>query len=230
MNLDQLQATWARQEAALTASLHLNRQILRGLMLERAQRSLRWSAAFTALGALPGFLVIGWLAFFAFEHRHEMRFWIPGVVLQCYAISLMVWTGQSIAARLAVDYSGAVAEIQRQIAHIRRAEMRRTRWVVYTAALIWVPIAIVGAKGLAGADLYVVPGVRWIIWSVIAGIAAAPAFHVLARWIAGRGESKPGFFRSLMRDAGGYNLRQASEVLEELEDLEPHANARTVRT
>jgi hypothetical protein len=220
MNLDEIQAKWAQQDEDLATNLQLNRRILRRLTLERARRAMSWSAAWAIAGAVPGLFVLGWLGQFVYWHLNEPRFWGPGVLLHLYTLGLLVWTGRNAAARLTVDYSQSVAGIQRQIAGIRRAENRLAWWVVSSSGLAWVAIAIVMCKGLVGIDPYVVFGTRWLAWSLAFGLVSIPALNALARWIGLRAEAQTGFLRELMRDAGGFNLRRAADILKELEEIE----------
>lgn len=219
MTLDELQSKWAQQEASFQSNLHLNRNILRGLTIERARRYLQSAAFWAIAGLLLAVPWLWWLGSFVYSHLDEPRFWIPGAILHLYTIALLSSTIRVITAQLSVDFSLPVAMIQEQIASIRRTKMRLSQFVLYTAALIWVPTAIVGIRGMLGFNPYGNP--RWIMWNIVFGVILIPVLHAAARAAAARAE-EPGFVRDFLRDAGGYHLRRAAEVIAELEEKEPH--------
>ena len=73
-------------------------------------------------------------------------------------------------------------DIQRRLAALYAIGVRANRWIMFSAALAWPPLAIILAKGLLGFDLYPGAGTRWIAVNFIVGLAAL----LVGLWISAR--------------------------------------------
>ena len=218
MELDDLKTAWRTLDERVNASIALNLRVQTEIKLDRARASLRrlaWSPRYELVANVVAAVPIGR---FLAGHVHELRFFLPAIVLQATLVALIVAGAKQLSLLAGVDYSAPVVAIQRQLAALYALRLRVSRWTLACGPLLWVPLAIVAAKGLFGVDLYQSVGTTWIVTSLIAGVAAI----LLALWISQRCADRlhrSSFWRRLSDDLAGRNLAKAMRVVRELAEF-----------
>jgi hypothetical protein len=219
MDLDELKQKWAEQDRKLDAILRMNRQLLTASNLNRARSGLQRLAIALGVESVIWFAIIGALGHFIYEHAALVRFAIPAVCLDVYAIANLIALIRQMKAALDLDYSKPIAVIQKQIESLRILRIRYTQVAVIAGVLAWTPFVIVALKGFLELDAYLVPGVPWLLANVLSTIAFAALAVMLSRKYGEQMGRSP-FLQRLMKDVAGYNLNAAAESLVKLSEFE----------
>ena len=139
---------------------------------------LRREVTFELLADVVGVALIG--AFVA-GNAWQLKFLIPAIVLDAYALGIVIAMARQLATLYRVDYAEPVAIVQQRLQELRLQRIRTTLGTLLFAPLMWLPLLIVGARGIFGADIYAA-GPVWLAANVIFGLAVIPA----AVWVAKR--------------------------------------------
>jgi hypothetical protein len=224
MDLDDLQRRWADQDCKLDAGLRLNARLLRTYTsnLGKAETALRRLTWLLGIGLIFDFLIVLWLGSFAADHAADARFLIPAVMLGAGVIALAIAAVRQLAAigQLGqLDYGQPIVELQRRLESLRLQRTRETQITMLLSPLAWIPLLIVGLKGLLGVDAYTFSDGRWLAANVLFGLAVIPLALWAARRYADRLEGSP-LAQRLARDLAGYNVNAAAGFLSALARFE----------
>jgi hypothetical protein len=215
MDLDDLKQSWQAYDRKLDAALTLNARLLRTTLVGRAETAvgrLRRLVAVELAGALAALV---WLISFTAGHVADARFAGMGAMLGLCALGLAVTAGWQLAALGELDYGGPVLEIQARLEAIRLRRLRDTQLALALGPLIWVPVLIVGMKGVLGVDAYALFSHAWIAANVVFGVAVLAAAWWASRRYAGRVDGSLRL-RRLMHSLAGHNVNRAIRHLDEL--------------
>ncbi|HEX4964336.1 MAG TPA: hypothetical protein VF173_26190 [Thermoanaerobaculia bacterium] len=215
MNLEDLKQRWEDQDRKLDATLKLNRQLLQMATLGKAETALRRLAFLLGIELLLDLPIALWLGSFIVDHRHEIRFLLPAVVLHLFVIGLIVTIVRQLAAIGSLDYGAPVLEIQRRLESLRIERLRATKWTLLLSPLLWTPLVIVAFESLLGVDVYARFDMSWLLGNLLFGAALIPLAVWISRRYAARMERSP-FVQRLMRDLAGYNLNAAAGFVDRL--------------
>jgi hypothetical protein len=217
MTLDELQTKWTAHDQKLDSVIRLNSQLLSGSALNGAHTALRSQQLFAVLNAISAWIVIPLMGWFIAKNHSEARFVLPAALIGAYFIANMIAHIRQVRTLAEIHYGEPIAVIQKQIEKVAMMRIRLTQWIVMSAALLWVPMAIVAAKALLGLDLYAVAAL-WLVVNLIFGIVClAAVFWWLKRY--GVRSNSPRVQR-VVRDLVGDNLTSASAFLSNLADFE----------
>jgi hypothetical protein len=139
--------------------------------------------------------------------------------LGLFAVLLIVSSVRQLVMAREVDYSGPVAEIQKKMETLRIHRIKRTKWTLVVATLVWTPLQIVALKAFLGLDAYALLGTGYLAWNVIVGFAVI----ALAIWVSKRYATRmerSSIVQGLMNTLAGYNLSAATQSLRNLKDFE----------
>jgi hypothetical protein len=223
MDLDELKDKWTQYDRKLDESIRLSRQLLNMSSLNRAQAAMRRTAALQAVVAALNFIPVFLLGGFIADHIRAPRYMLPAVGLDIFAIGVFATDIRQVAAALLVDYGKPVAVIQRDIENVRILRIRCTQWTLLLAPLAWMPLLVVGMKGLAGLDAYRLLGTTYLMANVAFGVAFVPIVYFLCNWFARR--MRPRYIQRIMKDLGGLNLAAATSAIEQLSEFQKEADA-----
>ena len=168
-------------------------------------------------------LGVGLIGYFASQHAGELKFLLPAIVLDVYAVGLVIAGARQLADARAIRYDAPVVEIQRKLEVLH---LRRVRSIIGTllfAPLMWVPLLIVGARGFFGLDVYAA-GIPWLAANVAFGLAVIP----LAVWVARRYGARLGaspWMRELADTIAGRTLAEACEALAVIEGFAGYSSS-----
>ncbi len=223
MNLEELKLNWAVYDEKLDRSIRVNMQVLSALKLHKTRSAMQRLIAILALDLAVNLIVVIALGSFMANHLTAPRFVSAALALDLCALLLVVSSIHQLLLAKAIDYSGPVAEIQKKIETLRIHKIKRTKWTLWAAPLIWTPLMIVLLRAFFGLDAYAFGG-NYLACNLAVGLAVI----VMGVWISKRYATRLAgspFVQRLMKDIAGYNLRAATESLRSLEDFEKEGAA-----
>jgi hypothetical protein len=219
MQLDDLVRHVQAVEAKVDALVRLDTQRLRRARVRRTRSALHRLALAVFVGLVVNLVAVALLGLFISDHLGEPRFLLPALVLDAVAIAHVAFGGHQLATLRRLDLGAPVVEIQRVLELLRAARIRATAWTLLAAPSLWIPLLVVGCKGVWDVDVFATFDPAWIVANVAFGLAIVP----LARWIARRyGERlrQTSVVRRLADDIAGRSLVAAEGFLAELGRLE----------
>lgn len=222
MELDEMKTMWEAYDRKLDTSIRLSTKLLKAPVLRKAQTAMTRLRVVWQIELALALIATALLAGFNVTHILHPRFVFPGLLLMIGAIVLVGVSIRRIMQIRAIDFSGAIVAIQKQLEAIRIAEIRATKWTLLVAPLAWTPFLIVMFQGLFGVDVYAVFPRAWLAGNVLFGLVVI----VLERWISYRyAERMRGSSRlqRWMRDISGYNLSAATKFLRAAAEFEEEA-------
>ncbi len=221
MDLDAFKTIWAEYDGKLAESLRLNRALLQDAVLARTRSALRPLLAALILELAIDLVAVIALGAFLAANVARVKFLVPGVLLDAYAIASLAAIVAQIALIGGVDYGGPVAEIQRTLETLRIVRLRSVRWILLSAPLAWTPLLIVGLRAI-GVDAYAVFGAPFV-WS---NLAFGAAFLGAGVWLVrrfGARLSASGPLAYVARTIEGGELRRARAAAASLRAFESDA-------
>lgn len=224
MDFDDLKQRWEDQDRKLDASLRLNASLVRTSALSKAKTAMRRLSLFLGIEVLLDFGLVLLLGSFLGDHWMEARFLLPAALLDLGLILLLIAGAHQWIALRNLDYSAPVLRIQKRMESLRMQRLRATKWTLLAAPLLWVPMLIVGLKGLLGVDAYLILPGGWLIANLLFGLAVIPLAVWISRRYADRMDRSP-LVQRLLRDLAGYNLNAAADFLSSLAQFEEEQGA-----
>lgn len=219
MNIENLRHQWADHDAKLEASLRLNPEALRESVLRETNSALNRLTRSVAIELFTGLATVIVLGMFIGNHIGTPRFLVPAIVLQVFVIFQIAFDGYQWNALRNLDFSAPIPAVQHTLTRLRVQRIKVTRWTLWLAPLLWVPLLIVLFKGLLGVDAYATFGALWLVVNVLFGIALIPLLIWVSSRYADRMKRSP-WLQRLMDDIAGRDLISATAFMEELSRFE----------
>jgi hypothetical protein len=215
-DLDEMKKKWAEYDQRLDESICLNWQLMKTANLAGARSALQRMTRFLALEALIWFAIVVALGSFIHVHVATLRFALPAVALDLFAISMLATTIRRVVAARQINYDQPVIAIQRKVESMRVLRIRMIQWGLLAGAVVWAPFAIVASKVLFGMNSYNAP---WLWTNVLFGLALIPLTLGLSKKFGDRMGRSP-FVQRMMKDIAGDNLSAAGAFVARLSELE----------
>lgn len=216
--LEALQAKWAERDRQLERALTLNRRLLVAVAFDRARPTMARFALGQGIEAALSALAVLWIGNFNYLERGDLRYLLPGIGVQVYAIAILAL--QLIQIGMArIDPTEPVALAQSRLERLRILRIRATQATLLSAPLVWGLLVLVMPRGLVGLDVYRHFPFGWLVGNILFGLAFIP----IALWLARRFNRRFGgspFMRNLLRDMAGQSLTKAQSFLADLDESE----------
>ena len=224
MELDEMKTMWEAYDRKLDTSSRLSKELLKAPVLRKARGATTRLVVLWQIELALALIATVLLGGFTWMHILEPRFVFPGLFLMVMSIVLVSTYVRRILALRAIDFSGPIVMIQKQLEAIRIAEIRTTKWTLLLAPLAWTPLLVVVFQGLFHVDVYTHFSHAWLAGNVVFGLVLI----ALERWVsfryAERMHNSPRLQR-WMRDLSGYNLKAATGFLRDAAEFEKEARA-----
>jgi hypothetical protein len=213
---------WAQQNRDLGRIVVVDRGALHALSSNGVRGPLRWFQA--GLWAELGLSIctVAWLGNAAADWVHEPVAFVSAVVLDVFAILLLINLGMQIATLRSIDYAGPVALVQSALERLRLQRLRAARGIFAFALLAWVPLAIVGMHAVFGVDVSATLDRTWLLANVAAGVVFVPVAIWICRLLETRAGSNAAW-QYVLRTISGSNLTAAFGALRSVEDFKSEA-------
>jgi serine/threonine-protein kinase len=219
MEMETLKAQWAAYDQKLEAGLQMNRALLREAVLNKSRSALQRLTRGVVIELFIDLAILILLGQFIAGHVGKLEFLLPALVLHVFVIVQVGFDGYQWAMLASLDFSAPIPDVQKKIARLKVQRIQVTKWSLWLAPLLWVPMLMVALKGLFGIDAYAVLSARWLVVNVLFGAAVIPLMIWLSRRYAGR-MSRSSRFQRLMDDFAGHDLKRATVFLDEVSRLE----------
>lgn len=228
MDLDDLKARLAEQDAKLDQALRLNTAVVRELQLAKTKSSLRRLLPGILFELILAIVAVVWLGDFIAGHLREPRFAVPAVLVDICAIALLGLCIRQLAMIGSLRYSQPVVTVQKELGTLRILRLRTTKWTMILSFALWFPVLLVLLKGFLGVDLWLILGevgrrdgnfVAWLAANVLFGLAVALVILWVSHRYADRMDRSPAIQR-LMDDLAGRGLTQALSSLDSIARFE----------
>lgn len=166
MELDDLKPMWA----ALESTRALNVELLRELKLNRARSALIPSQLMRVVELVLGVCVLLLCAPVVVSHGASWRYLVFGV--PCLAF-MGVTTGLSaylLVRMRQLSFDGPLLSIQREVAELRRMELRATLIALLGGIVLWLPIALLFLEALSHTPLLDLADLAWLASNLAFGL------------------------------------------------------------
>ena len=219
IDFDALQKRWQAQDTRLDAMLELNQRMLRTLQRDQARGAL--GGVFVALWVQFGIDLLAVLLLGSFlgdrlgTWQSELRFVIPAAVLFVGAVAIFATVIRQLVMLYAIDSSGAVSDVQRQLDTLHALRLRVARITILVAPTLWIPIAIVGLRAWFDFDTYAWFPMYFLVINLVVGALFIPVVYWLSKRYGERLLRYPWITR-LNEDLAGRSLYEARARLAEL--------------
>jgi hypothetical protein len=209
---------WVQQNRDFGRIVVVDRGALHALSSNGVRGPLRWFQAGLWAELALSICTVAWLGNAAADWVHEPVAFGSAVVLDVFAILLLINLGMQIATLRSIDYAGPVALVQSKLERLRLQRLRAARGIFAFALLAWVPLAIVGLRAVLGIDVSASLDRTWLWVNVAAGMAFVP----VAIWICRVLETRAGSnvaWQYVLRTISGSNLTAAFAALRAVDDF-----------
>lgn len=218
-DLDHFKARWAQYDRQLDSAIRLNHRLLTAMNLKPVRSAMRWLRVPLVIETLFALMTVVLLGSFIADNIGAVRFALPAVALDVFAIALLNNLIRQIAITGQVDHGQSIASIQKKLEALRLLRIRYTQGLFLIAVLAWPLLCIVGFKALFGLDAYNIFGSAWVWANVLVGLAIIPLAIWLSRTFGGRLSGSPAM-RYIVRTISGNSLNAATDALDELSEFE----------
>ncbi len=215
MELDEMKTVWAAHGAAMERSITINDRLLREMLLRKVRVALAPHILWRTLEVLLGIAALAAVVPLLAAHRDEIRYLLVGGGLLVFIAGTTVLCLYLLVKGLTLNYGGEVAEIQRDVEHIKLAEYRAYKWTVLGGVVVWLPAALVLFEVLTGVDALARADGPWLIANLVFGLVTLGFGLALSRKYVERSDLGPRA-RRLVEALSGRGLRSATKHLEEL--------------
>jgi hypothetical protein len=218
LELDEMKQLWAEQDRKLDANLRLTRLLVTTTSANRARSSLQRLSIGLCVEAAAWLLIAVFLGNFIYAHFTMPRAVIPAVVLDLYAIGMLVALLRLIVGIGQIDYGQPTTTVQRRVTRLRMLRIRITVRAVLAGTLAWaaIPFLLVGTSGAK----QIPDSFRLWLWGNVAfGIMVIAFAWWLSRKFGQRLENHRLVHR-LMNSISGRSLNQAEAFLAQLSRFE----------
>jgi hypothetical protein len=211
MEHDELSDLWQKYDARLDELTRTNELLLRRSSLAVAQTALGRLSVMLRLELAIDVLAVFFLGDFAAAHVRELPILLATAALDAFAIAILAATIAQLRALAAIDYDQPVIAIARAVERLRLLRARKAVGILAFASLMWVPLLIVGLRGLLGVDPIAALGVPYFAANAALGAAVLAG----ALWAARRyaGSARPLWLRYFNETLSGAEVRAASKQL-----------------
>ncbi len=222
MDATDLRTIWAEGARRLDQALSRTEPLVRELAARRVRSSLQPALAVRSLECVSALLAVAAISPVAFAHREEPRYVLAAAPTLIWLLGISVHALRQIVLGLRLDAGAPVAETQRAVLSLRRAEFASLRWAVLGGVFAWLPLAALLAE--SAADIPVLPKLPapWLWANLALGAAAWAANPIFGRHLERRAQ-EGGAAGRLLDALTSRGIRRAEQQLRELAEFDRDA-------
>ncbi len=213
MELEDLKGAWTTLGVQLQRQNALDLAQANDRRLRSVVRTLRPVVLGQVVQTIVAVVLMVWSAVFWVEHRSVLHLMLAGMIMQVYAVVVLVAGARTLTLIRRIDYAVPVMEIDATFERLRQWYRRSGMAVGLPWWLLWMPFMTMLFLGLFGVDMISEsPSVLWIGTVVgTAGLVATWAFH---RWAYH--PDRPHLARRMSDSTAGRSIVRAQVIVDEL--------------
>lgn len=217
MELDDLKIAWATLDARLSQHNQISMTVLRQQTVDRIRRDLRPLFWGQVLQIFFGIAVIILAVLFWRSQVAQPALFATGILFHVYGVLSIIGAGVTLGRLAKIDHAAPVLEIQRRLAHTRKAYVLSGMVVGLPWWILWVPALAMVVGALSGASLYDnAPG--FAFGSMLFGLLGLVGTSMFHRWA--HSGKRPRLAKALENSLTGGSLRRAQARIDEIAHFE----------
>jgi hypothetical protein len=150
MELQEIKEIWRQYDEKLDKQVQVNMHLLKKIELDKTRSALRKLMVGPILLIVTGAFMQVVLGPFVFHHLSLPQFAAPAILLELFAISMIVTSALQLSVVAKIDYDAPIAEIQQTVEKLRVQRVYCTTMYKLSSPLLWLP-ALIAGRNLAKA-------------------------------------------------------------------------------
>ncbi|MGB3181747.1 MAG: hypothetical protein WBB45_10180 [Cyclobacteriaceae bacterium] len=217
-DLNQLQQLWQDHESQLNRQWQLNRELLRGVHMNKMEKKLTGLIRIKAISLVLYALTVIFLMSFTASHLATPHLALAGSILAAWALIVCMASVHELRLLLTVDYTQPVRVLQKHLLGIRTAIIRYLRIGVWALPLN-LAFVVVMFQLFFGVDIIRYGSDAWIMVQLLISLfIMVPLAVWLHRKLAPENADKHWMYRLLR--GNGAQITDSLTLLEEVASLE----------
>jgi len=139
MELDELQNIWLQYDQKITDNTHLNKEILKRMLISKPEKRLNWIKIKAGFNVLSPVILILLIKVMDMKFSLTSGFYIGLSMFLTLFIINYIWNIRYFLLIRKIDFSGAILSIKKQIAELEKYKIKTTK-----IRYLIMPFAIIG--------------------------------------------------------------------------------------
>jgi len=139
MELDELQNIWLQYDRKITDNTHLNKEILKRMLISKPEKRLNWIKIKAGFNVLSPVILILLIKVMDMKFSLTSSFYIGLSMFLTLFIINYIWNIRYFLLIRKIDFSGAILSIKKQIAELEKYKIKTTK-----IRYLIMPFAIIG--------------------------------------------------------------------------------------
>ena len=139
MELDELQNIWLQYDQKITDNTHLNKEILKRMLISKPEKRLNWIKIKAGFNVLSPVILILLIKVMDMKFNLTSSFYIGLSLFLTLFIINYIWNIRYFLLVRKIDFSGAILSIKKQIAELEKYKIKTTK-----IRYLIMPFAIIG--------------------------------------------------------------------------------------
>lgn len=138
MELNELQNIWSQYDRKITDNTHLNKEILKRMLMSKPEKRLNWIKIKAGFNVLSPVILILMIKIMDMKFSLTSSFYIGLSLFLTLFIINYIWNIRYFLLIRKIDFSGAILSIKKQIAELEKYKVKTTkiRYLVMPFAII----------------------------------------------------------------------------------------------
>jgi len=139
MELNELQNIWLQYDRKITDNTHLNKEILKRMLISKPEKRLNWIKIKAGFNVLSPLILILMIKIMDMKFSLTSSFYIGLSLFLTLFIINYIWNIRYFLLIRKIDFSGAILSIKKQIAELEKYKIKTTK-----IRYLIMPFAIIG--------------------------------------------------------------------------------------
>ena len=139
MELDELQNIWLQYDRKITDNTHLNKEILKRMLISKPEKRLNWIKIKAGFNVLSPVILILLIKVMDMKFSLTSNFYIGLSMFLTLFLINYIWNIRYFLLIRKIDFSGAILSIKKQIAELEKYKIKTTK-----IRYLIMPFAIIG--------------------------------------------------------------------------------------
>lgn len=183
MELEDLKQAWGDYDKKLNDNLKTNKELLKRMILDRANLAVRVPKNYEYFSLVINFLFLLYVVRATIDYVTDIKILVSGILSSVWLVVAVVLTFGKLKVLTNIDfYAQSILEIQKQFILIQKKYMSYKRFELFSFPLIVIVLIPVVGMAAYGFNFFQSP-VRYAIGAVLAmGLGYPIAFWIYKNW------------------------------------------------